>query len=270
MARHVHHETTTVTTRPVDDRSRFGGVDWPATIAGCLSAIGVLVLLGGLLAAAGSFGYQTTEGTSSGTEEITDGVAIGGVAAGMFTLLVAFLVGGWVAGRVARYDGGRNGLLSALWFVLVAAGLAALGTWAGDRYNVFEDIDLPNWFSNEDATTTAIVSAAVGILVCLVAGWLGGKLGERYHRRADAAVVDATEIDVREHVVEHDHVDLHDHDHTEVSGPALVGTTTSSTTGGSTLPPPPPAPTADNTVVTPPTDRTTGVVVGDTHHIHER
>jgi hypothetical protein len=298
MARTVRHDHPTDHTspahRPVDDRSRFGGVDIPATLAGLFSAIGVLVVLGGLLAAAGSFGYQTTNGSSgTGTEEIGDSLAIGGLVAGFVTLLVAFLVGGWVAGRVGRYDGGRNGLLTAVWFVLAAAAMAALGAWAGDRYDVFADIELPAWFSNSDTTTAAIISGAVGILLALLAGFLGGKLGERYHRRADAEVVRTNEIDVRERTVVHDdehrHHDHHDHEDRDVtahdhperetgrSGDAdhdpdrtmpVAQTVGGSTTSTRTPPPPPPPPTAENTVVEGRGE--SDVVVGETRRVDER
>lgn len=108
-----------------DTRARFGGVDIPATIAGALAALGTAALLAGIAAGAGSVGYQL------GLDGDTDDVTTAGLIAGLATLALAFLIGGWVAGRVARYDGGRNGLLSVLWFVLLAAATAALGAWVG-------------------------------------------------------------------------------------------------------------------------------------------
>jgi hypothetical protein len=161
-------------------RRHFGGVDWLATIAGLLSAIGTLVLLSGLAGAAGSIGYEL--GASD------QDLSIGALVAGAVVLLIAFFTGGWVAGRVARYDGGRNGLLSAVWFLLLAGGLAALGAWAGDQYNLFAKPDLPNWFSGDDLGPAAVASAVLGGLLALIAGWLGGVVGARYHRRADALV----------------------------------------------------------------------------------
>ncbi|MDQ3895803.1 MAG: hypothetical protein M3326_00905 [Actinomycetota bacterium] len=163
-------------------RSRFGGIDVPATLAGALAALGTSVLLAGILAAAGTFGYQL--GLADATEKLTAGGLIGGLA----TLLIAFLVGGWVAGRVARYDGGPNGLLTAVWFVLLAAGTAALGAWAGDKYDVFRNVHLPQWFDGDALTGAALASGLLALAVMLGAGWAGGRLGERYHRRADSVV----------------------------------------------------------------------------------
>lgn len=68
-------------------RSRFGGIDIPATLAGALAALGTAALLAGVLAGAGTVGYQM--GRDNATEELTTGGLIGGVA----TLFVAFVVG---------------------------------------------------------------------------------------------------------------------------------------------------------------------------------
>ncbi|HEX9991979.1 MAG TPA: hypothetical protein VGB14_03540 [Acidimicrobiales bacterium] len=162
-------------------RRHFGGLDPLATVAGLLAALGTMVLLGGLAGAAGTVGYQLGEADEGD-------LSLGGLVAGIVVLLVAFFVGGWVAGRVARYDGGRNGLVTALLFVLLAAGLAALGAWLGEKYDVLANVDLPQWFSGDRTGIAAIVSAVAGAVAALAAGWFGGKLGERYHRHADALV----------------------------------------------------------------------------------
>ena len=163
-------------------RSRFGGIDIPATLAGALAALGTAVLLGGIGAAAGTYGYQL--GLDDATEELT----VAGLVAGLAALCLAFLIGGWVAGRVARYDGGQNGVVTALWFVLLAAAAAALGAWAGDEYNVFRNVNLPQWFDADALTPAAIATGLLALAVMLLAGWTGGRLGERYHRRADSLV----------------------------------------------------------------------------------
>lgn len=162
-------------------RAHFGGIDLPATFAGVLAALGTMVLLGGIAGAVGTVGYQLGD---AGEGELS----VGGLVAGIVVLLVSFFVGGWVAGRVARYDGARNGLVTALWFVVLAAALAALGAWLGDRYDVFSDVDLPQWFSGDRTGLAAIASAVLGAVAALAAGWFGGRIGERYHREADALV----------------------------------------------------------------------------------
>ena len=163
-------------------RRRFGGIDIPATLVGMLTALALVVLLGGIVGAiVGGIGFQTGL-------EAKEELSIGGLIGGLITLAVAYFIGGWTAGRIARYDGGSNGLMTAVWAILLAALLALFGVWLGAEYNVLERLNVPQWFSSNAFTTGAIVSGIVAIIIMLVAGFLGGKRGERYHRRADAAI----------------------------------------------------------------------------------
>ena len=164
-------------------RDRFGGLDIPATLVGMLTALAFLILFGGLVSAAvGAIGYQM------GVEGNEDELSLGGLLGGLVALFLAYLLGGWTAGRIARYDGPRNGLMTGVWTLLLAAILAALGALLGDEYNVLAEVDLPNWFSRDALATGAIISGLIAIATMLLAGLLGGAWGERYHRRADEAI----------------------------------------------------------------------------------
>ena len=169
-------------------RDRFGGLDWPATLVGTLTAIALLILLGGLIGAAiGVIGYQT------GLKDATDDLSVASLIGGLLTLFIAFLTGGWAAGRMARYDGARNGLMTAVWAIVLAAALSALAAIFGAEYDVFRNVQLPQFFSRDALTIGAIVSAMLAAAVMLVGGLLGGKWGERYHRRADATILGTRE-----------------------------------------------------------------------------
>ena len=164
-------------------RERFGGLDWLGTVAGMLTALATITILGGLITAAiGAIGYQT--GLEGNEEEL----GIGGLVGGLLVLFLGFLFGGWTAARIARYDGKRNGLMTAVWALLLGALLAGLGAWLGSEYNVFERVDLPNLLSDEAATAGAIGSGLASAAAMLLGGLLGGIWGERYHRRADATI----------------------------------------------------------------------------------
>jgi hypothetical protein len=55
-------------------------------------------------------------------------------------------------------------------------------------------LNLPNWVAQLDAddlTTMTWVASAVLILVTLLGGYLGGRVGAAYHTRVDAALADA-------------------------------------------------------------------------------
>jgi MFS family permease len=167
---------------------RRAGINIPATLAGTLAAIGSLVLLAGLIAAAlGAIGYQT--GLSGNKDELS----IGGLISGLVALFVAFVIGGWVAARIARYRGPLHGLITALWMLVLAAILAALGAWAGAEFNVFSNVGLPQWFSKDALTTGAIISGLAAIAAMLLGGWLGGRWGEHSGNRGDVELVETRE-----------------------------------------------------------------------------
>ncbi len=178
----VDDERTDVGVR--EARERFGGLDLPATFVGMLTALGLLIVASGLVAAAlGAIGYQR------GLKNTPTELSVASLVGGLILLLVAFLVGGWAAGRIARYDGARNGLMTGVWTLVLGAIVSALAAWLGQKYDVLRNVDLPQWFSTDSLTVGGIVSAIVAIAAMLVGGLLGGILGERYHRRADAAIV---------------------------------------------------------------------------------
>ena len=170
-------------------RGRFGGLDTGATLAGAFAALGITVLLGGIFAGAGRVVY--VNGLRDAPTATT-----GSLVAGIAVIVVAFLVGGWVAGRMARYDGGRNGMVTAVWFILFAAATSALGALLGESYNVFAGQHLPQWFTSSARTPEAIVSAAIALLVMVGAGYAGGLVGDRYHRRIDRLVAGITPVDM--------------------------------------------------------------------------
>ena len=173
-------------------RERFGGIDIPASLVGMLTALSTVLILAGLVGAAfGVVGYQT--GLEADAEDLSIGSLIGGVA----ILFVAYLIGGWAAGRMARYDGARNGFATGVWTLIFGAILAALGAWAGSEYDVFQNVDLPQWFDRDALTLAAIISGAAAVVAMFLGGIIGGMWGERYHRRADSTIVDTRTAPVR-------------------------------------------------------------------------
>ena len=169
------------------NRAAFGGIDFPASFVGMLTAIAMLVLLGGIVGAAfGVIGYQTGL-SGNDVEDISIGSLIGGIA----VIFVAYVIGGWTAGRIARYDGAVNGLMTGIWTLLLAAALSALAYFFGNEYDVLRNVDLPQWFDRDALTTAAFVSGAVTVVTMLLAGVIGGLWGSRYHRVADQSLLDA-------------------------------------------------------------------------------
>ena len=206
---HDHTESTRTTTARTEGASvtrgaardavtaqhdRFGGIKWGAAFFGWLSANGLAVILIALLSAAG-VALSLSQGVSSADEaadEVTSGIGIGGGIAVLVILFLAYLAGGYVAGRMARFDGVRQGI--AVWIIglLVVLALAAAGAILGSQYNVLQDLNLPRIPVDEGTATTAgIITLVAILLVTLLGAILGGKLGERYHRKVDRAGIDA-------------------------------------------------------------------------------
>lgn len=173
--------------------SRFGRSDFLASFAGMLTALGTLTLLSALFAAGqASIDFQLNLLNDEGG---LDEASVIGIAVAAIVVFVAFVVGGFAAGRMARYDGGLNGVGAGVWMLLLVTVFAALGAWVGAEYNAFNRIDLPNWVSQikvDDATVAAIVASVAMAIAVLLGGYIGGRMGELYHRRVDAAIVDAT------------------------------------------------------------------------------
>jgi hypothetical protein len=161
---------------------RYGGFDPVASFGGALAAVGSVVLLGSIAASIGWIRYSPTRHHS----QIQ--LSAAGVLAGALTLFVGFVLGGWVAGRMARYDGGRNGLLTVAWFVALVALAAAVGGLANRDYNALTAVQAPRWLSENAWTARGLLVIAGAIVVMLLAASLGGRLGQRYHRKPDAVI----------------------------------------------------------------------------------
>jgi hypothetical protein len=98
----------------------------------------------------------------------------------------AYYCGGYVSGRMSRFDGGRQGL--AVWVIglVVTIALAVSGALFGAEYNVLEQLNLPRIPVEEGALTAGAAIALVAVvLVSLLAAMGGGKAGERFHHKVD-------------------------------------------------------------------------------------
>jgi len=171
-------------------RARFGGIKWGAAFFGWLSANGLAVILVALLSAAGvalglANGVSTDEAADQALQQ-ADTVGLGGAIGILVVLFLAYLAGGYVAGRMARFDGARQGLATWLIGLIVVLLLAAAGAILGAQYNVLQQLNLPRIPVEEGTATTAgIITLVAILLVTLLGAVLGGKLGERYHRKID-------------------------------------------------------------------------------------
>ena len=168
-------------------REEFGGIFWGSAFFGWLSATGLAAILAGILGAIGA-ALALTDGNQLNADGETIGLA-GGIAL-LVVLFVSYFAGGYVAGRMARFDGARQGVGVFVWAVLAAAILAVAGVIGGTEWNVLERLDLPRLPIDEGTLTTGgIIALVAGLVTMLIASVLGGKAGERFHRRVDRAAI---------------------------------------------------------------------------------
>jgi hypothetical protein len=174
-------------------REEYGGFNLGAAFFGWLVAVGLAVLLTALLSAAGA-AIGLTDLSEGEAKANADTISILGGVLLIAVLAVSYYAGGYVAGRMSRFDGGRQGLGVWLLGLLVAVVLAVLGAIAGSEWNLFSQVNLPRIPIDEGSLATGgAITLVLIVLATLVAAIAGGKVGQRYHRKVDRAGVEATE-----------------------------------------------------------------------------
>jgi len=182
---------TTLTSRDVIGRQReqYGGINWGSAFFGWLVAIGVAALLTAILSAAGAaIGLTQTSPSQAGGQAQGNADTVG-IVGGIVLLVIlglAYYAGGYVAGRMSRFDGPRQGLATWLIGLIVTVVLAVAGVLLGAKYNVLSQLNLPRIPVDEGSLTTGGLIALLAIVaVTLLAAIAGGKQGTHYHRKID-------------------------------------------------------------------------------------
>ena len=182
-----HGNGTTTAAVPLDrehmhavrarQREEFGGINWGAAFFGWLVAVGLGALLVGLLAAAGAAVGLTALSDADATGNATE-IGLGGAIALLVALAIAYFAGGYVAGRMSRFDGARQGLGTWLLGLVVTIVLAVVGAVLGSEYNVLERLELPAVPVGDSELATGGVLA----LAIIVAGTSVRRRGRRQGR----------------------------------------------------------------------------------------
>ena len=160
------------------DRARGGFSLW-SVLSGVLVAFGAFVVISAIvssiLAATG-----IAEGGINANEATTAGIGVGvGLVIAQF---LAYLWGGYTAGRMARGSGVLNGILVPIVAIILVAILGAIVT-------AFVDVQTPSAQQLPlPLSTVRDMGTAVGIAVLvamLLGGALGGLLGARWHTKLE-------------------------------------------------------------------------------------
>jgi hypothetical protein len=170
-------------------REEYGGIHWGAAFFGFLAAAGLGAILTSLVSAAGATLSLGSDGEVSGGAAETIGIA-GGIAL-LLVLAISYFAGGYVAGRMSRFDGARQGLGVFLVALVLAIVLAVAGAILGSEFNVLAQLNLPRIPIDEGSLATGgLIALAIGLIVSVLAAIAGGKAGERYHKKIDRLAVD--------------------------------------------------------------------------------
>lgn len=167
-------------------RDMYGGVDWLASFLGFIFAVvaaSVLSAIAGLILIPLGLSLDLSSGTL-GAGAITGLVLLAAL------VFLTFFFGGYVAGRLARFDGGRNGMMTVVWTVAAMIAVVAIsGFLPGGIFESFrgfmESSVLPLLGNLSNLGIAGIVIMVAIVLVAVLGGLLGGRVGSRYHSEID-------------------------------------------------------------------------------------
>lgn len=175
------------------EKEEYGGIKWGSAFFGWLTATGTAVLLTALVAATGAAvglgAAGTPQNAADGAAQNAQTVGIVGAIALVVVLFLAYYCGGYVAGRMARFDGAKQGLAVWLWALVIAIVVAIIGAIAGSQFNILANLNsFPRIPVNEgDLTLGSIITAVIIAVVSLAGAVVGGLAGMRFHRKVDRA-----------------------------------------------------------------------------------
>jgi hypothetical protein len=172
------------------EKDEGGGVKVGSAFFGWLTATGTAVMLTAFVAAGTAVGVVANTDAASATTRAAQHpkfVSIVGAIVLVVVLFVAYYCGGYVAGRMARFHGLRQGLAVWLWAVAIAALVAVLTALASSQYDVLSKL---NSFPRIPVSPGNLTTGALVALCVIAAGSLGGALvgglvGMHFHRKVD-------------------------------------------------------------------------------------
>lgn len=173
------------------EKAEFGGFKFGSAFFGWLTAMGCTVLLTALVAAIGAAiglgsGATPDEAADAAADNSMTVTIVSAIAIGL-VLLIAYFAGGYVAGRMARFSGAKQGIAVWIWAIAIAIIVAVITAVAGSEWDILGNLQsfprIP--ITPETATLTGILTALGAAVITLVGAILGGLAGMRYHRKVD-------------------------------------------------------------------------------------
>ena len=167
-------------------REEFGGFNVGADFFGWLVAVALTVLFTSIVGAVAAAVGQSLNVDRTDAQRDANSFGLATAIALLVILMLAYYAGGYVAGRMSRFDGGRQGVgvwLIGLLITLIAVGLGVL---FGNQYNILDRVDLPSIpIPDNTLTSGGLITLAAVLVGTLLAAFAGGKVGQRYHTKID-------------------------------------------------------------------------------------
>ncbi|MFI7482541.1 hypothetical protein ACH9EU_08985 [Kocuria sp. M1R5S2] len=181
------HRETDPAARLARRREEFGGLQLVPGFYGWLSALALtwlLLALAGLVASAMGAGLPEAIGDivddlASGTAAAWSAVAVLGVVE-----FLAFLGGGYTAGRMARFSGAGQGVSVWLWSLFGRSVATVAGLVWADTVGL-SPVGISAQALIGEQLAPGLLAVAAVLAVDLLGAVLGGLWGLRYHRRVD-------------------------------------------------------------------------------------
>ncbi len=126
------------------EKEQFGGIKVGSAFFGWLTATGMAVLLTAFVAAAGTaVGLANNTDVNEAVNQVATNGTVGlvGIIILLVILFLSYYSGGYVAGRMARFNGAKQGFMVWIWALIAAVVIAILGLIAGQQFNVLANLN---------------------------------------------------------------------------------------------------------------------------------
>ncbi len=188
VVEHRHTNPVTATSTSAEERRKdaYGGLNLGAAFFGWLVAVAMTILLAGVLSTIAA-GIGSNDRVQISSQDLRADATTISVVTGvvlLVVLMIGYYAGGYVAGRMSRFDGAKQGM--GVWAIglLVTIIAAIIASIAGAQYNVLQyvpTIPIPAG----TLTRSGLIALAVVLVGTLLAAIAGGVVGHRYHDKVD-------------------------------------------------------------------------------------
>jgi hypothetical protein len=193
----------------IDDRVRPWGLSWPSVLIGAMTAVVAVALFGFTGTAIGAH-MAGNEGRITSW----NGVGPGAVAFAVFAAFLAFVIGGWVAARIAGWSDAQNAALhgALVWVVgmflilaLSSFGAAFLSGWytgiapapIAPPATPGQALDPNAAIAARNGALAAVTAMLIGLMGAVIGGWMASNEPMTFRGMPRVRIETGTERSVR-------------------------------------------------------------------------